>query len=44
MGPTEVVMAVTLVVGIAAAAWAAWAFQQHSVGRYKPSREDPPAD
>lgn len=35
-------MALVLVVGIAGAAAAAWMFQQHSVGRYKPRPTAPP--
>lgn len=39
MSAAEWVMALVLFLGLPACAWAAWMFQQHSVGRYKPRDE-----
>lgn len=41
MSAAEWIMALVLVLGVVAAAFAARAFQEHSVGRYKPPA--PPA-
>lgn len=45
-GPAEWIMGLVLILGIGFAAWAAWMFQEMTVGKLKPRPEDgpPPVD